>query len=611
LSFLSPAFLIGAAAIAIPIVLHLLRRDVAPDVPFAAVRLLQRSAVDRVHQRRLRDLLLLAARVIALLLLAAAFARPYVQGAAPVPLRVVALDRSYSMGGPERFARARDLARAAIDEGRAGERVSLVAFDDRVEVLTPPGGAGDARAALTGVGPGFGGTRYQAVFEMARELAGGAAGRLVIVTDLQQSGWEHEHEAAAELPANWELEVKDIGAVAANLAVTAIAVEPTRVVASIRNAGGDSRTGRARASLNGREVASADFTVRPNGTASVPMAWRAPDTGALSVSVNDPEGLDADNTRYVVLGAPRAPRALVVTGGGQAGLYLARALESSSGRDGALDVEVVTGARLSAMSADAISKHAVVALLSSRGLDRGAREILAAHVRGGAGLLVAAGPDLDASVLAAMTDWRPALSAVEAAGRSLTLAATDLRHPIVRPFAALAANLGQVRFERSWRVASDGWTVIARFSDGSPALLERSLGRGRFVLFASDLDRRWNDFPLHPTFVPFALETVRYLAGDRRQAREHLVADAPAGAGPGPGVFRAADKQLVAVNVDVREGRLDRLSAEAFDGKVQRTGADAAVDARARETEARQSYWQYGLLVMIAALVAESFVGRS
>jgi hypothetical protein len=608
-SFLYPAFLIGAAAIAIPIVLHLLRRDMAPDVPFAAVRLLQRSAVDRVHQRRLRDLLLLAARVIALLLLAAAFARPYVQGAAPPPVRVVALDRSYSMGGPERFARARDIARAAMDEGRAGERLSLVAFDDRVDVLTPPGGAAEARAALTGVSPGFGGTRYPAVFEKARELAGGAAGRLVIVSDLQQSGWEHE--AAAELPANWELEVKDVGAVAANLAVTAIAVEPNRVVASIRNAGGDSRTGRARASLDGREVAGADFTVRPNETVSVPIAWRAPETGALSVSVSDPEGLDADNTRYAMLGAPRAPRALVVTGGGQAGLYLARALETSSGRDGALDVEVATGARLSAMSADAISKHAVVALLSSRGLDRAAREILAAHVRGGAGLFVAAGPDLDASVLAAMTDWRPALSAVEAAGGSLTLAATDLRHPIVRPFAALAANLGQVRFERSWRVASDGWTVIARFSDGSPALLERSLGRGRVVLFASDLDRRWNDFPLHPAFVPFALETVRYVAGDRRQAREHLVADAPAGAGPGPGVFRAADNQLVAVNVDVREGRLDRLTAEAFTGKVQRTGADAAVDARARESEARQSYWQYGLLVMIAALVAESFVGRS
>ena len=34
MSFLFPAFLAGSVAIAIPIVLHLLRRDVAPEVPF-------------------------------------------------------------------------------------------------------------------------------------------------------------------------------------------------------------------------------------------------------------------------------------------------------------------------------------------------------------------------------------------------------------------------------------------------------------------------------------------------------------------------------------------------------------------------------------------------
>jgi hypothetical protein len=31
---------------------------------------------------------------------------------------------------------------------------------------------------------------------------------------------------------------------------------------------------------------------------------------------------------------------------------------------------------------------------------------------------------------------------------------------------------------------------------------------------------------------------------------------------------------------------------------------------RAMQVEARQGFWQYGLLLMLAALVAESFVGR-
>ena len=37
----------------------------------------------------------------------------------------------------------------------------------------------------------------------------------------------------------------------------------------------------------------------------------------------------------------------------------------------------------------------------------------------------------------------------------------------------------------------------------------------------------------------------------------------------------------------------------------------AATGVRARQVEARQGYWQYGLLLMLAALAAESFVGRA
>ena len=66
MSFLYPAFLLGALAIAVPIVLHLLRRDVAPEVPFTAVHLLRKSPIERSRRRRLRDLLLLAARIAAL-----------------------------------------------------------------------------------------------------------------------------------------------------------------------------------------------------------------------------------------------------------------------------------------------------------------------------------------------------------------------------------------------------------------------------------------------------------------------------------------------------------------------------------------------------------------
>jgi Aerotolerance regulator N-terminal/von Willebrand factor type A domain len=620
MSFLYPAFLIGAMAIAVPVVLHLLRRDVAPEVPFTAVRLLQRAPVERADRRRLRDLILLAARVAALLLLATVFARPYVQGAAPAPVRVVAVDRSYSMGAPGLFARAVALAGDAIADAGRGERIALVAFDDRVEVLASPGSAADARSALEGLAAGYGATRYGPVFQQAIDLAAGATGQLVIVTDLQRTGWDGDIPPA--LPVGWSVAVKDVlmdrgGAIRPNLALTAVTVDNGRVVANIRNDGPTGQSGRARIVHDGKDVAAADYIVPPRASIDVPVPWRPSQTGALSVHIDDVEGLPADNARFVVLGSGAARTPLIIAGsqdvssgagGAPAALYLSRALEVSPG--GA--VEVVPGSRVADMSVEELSSHAGVALLSTRGLERAGRERLMSSVNGGGGLLIAAGPDLDAAVLAEMTAWRPPLTAADQPG-PLTLAATDLRHPIFRPFGALAANLGQVRIDRAWRVAPGGWSAIARFSNGTPALLERASGRGRVVLVATDLDRRWSDFPLHPAFVPFALEALRYVSGERRQPREYTVAQAPAEARRLPGVYRAPDNRPFAVNVDPREGALDRLQPGDFESASRHSAAATALAAekQAQQTESQQSYWQYGLVLMIATLVAESVVGRA
>ena len=159
MSFLYPIFLAGAVAIAIPIALHLLRRDVAPEVPFTAVRLLRRSPLEQTRRKRLRDLLLLLARVAALLLLAGAFARPYFAAAAGAPsLRIVALDRSFSMGVPGRFQQAQALAREAVAAAGSAQ-VAVIAFDDRATGVAQPGSPGEARAAIDAVRVGSGATR--------------------------------------------------------------------------------------------------------------------------------------------------------------------------------------------------------------------------------------------------------------------------------------------------------------------------------------------------------------------------------------------------------------------------------------------------------------------
>ncbi len=99
-SFLTPLFLAGAAAAAVPIVLHFLKREPEPRVKFPTVKLLANAPVEQSENRRLRQLLLLALRVAALLLLALAFARPFLASGSTLGasgVTMIALDTSYSM----------------------------------------------------------------------------------------------------------------------------------------------------------------------------------------------------------------------------------------------------------------------------------------------------------------------------------------------------------------------------------------------------------------------------------------------------------------------------------------------------------------------------------
>ena len=202
-----------------------------------------------------------------------------------------------------------------------------------------------------------------------------------------------------------------------------------------------------------------------------------------------------------------------------------------------------------------------------------------------------------------------------AGGATLVLA--DTRHPVFRPFAMPASALGDVTFERYWPVGDDGRRVLARFSGGPAALIEQSRPNGRLLIFASDLDNKWNRFPLSPAFVPFVVETGRYLTEVQRQAQSWVLPSAPSGVEPRPGIHVLAGSggaagRRVAVNVNMEESNPAPISQDEFLAAVPRVARTALPDevAEARKTEDDQRLWQWGLLVMFVALAGEGLVGR-
>ena len=630
MTFLSPLFLLGAAAAAVPIVLHFLKRQAEQRVRFAAVMLLKAAPVEHTSRRRLREWLLLALRVAALVLLALAFARPFFRSAsagAATGTAVVALDTSFSMSAPGRFDRAKAMARDAIKSAASGSNVAVVTFADQAAVaVRPTSDRGAALAAIDAATPGFGSTRYRAGLNAAGTLVDSRGGAIVVVTDLQEIGWDAGDRAT--VPAGTRVEVRDVGAQPENLAITSLRLDLGRAVATIHNTGLRSRQTRARLSVDGKQTAETSVAVEPNGSAEAVFppvrAAQAPDGSVAEVTIDDPDGMQGDNARYALItGTPR-PSVLVATTSGELArdaFYVQQAL--LAGADNTPDVAGVSAATLSTWTGNQVARYAVVLLLSTRGLEPRGRETLASYVAAGGGLLVAAGPDVDGSVVADVLGPDVRLQVVspqeEKSERAatLTLAPADVRHPIFRAFGAEVASLGLVRFQRAAGIRGSTCQALARLTSGAVAMIDCAAGNGRAIVFASDLNNQWNDFPLRSAFVPFLHEATRYLSVSGGRSGEFLVGDVPAGVPPVPGVFAvpserrpaAAPKKIV-VNVDARESNPSRITADEFQAAVTQLKDAGAVAARAGaiEQEATQHVWQFLLALMIATLAVEGVV---
>jgi hypothetical protein len=621
-SFLSPLYLLGILAIAVPIALHLFRRRTDTIVEFPAIRLLTSTPVEQQRRRRLRELILLILRVTALVLLASAFARPYLAGqrlAADTPLTVVAVDRSFSLSGPGAFDRARAMAAEAISEAPSDHAVALVAFDDVADtIVEPTRDRGAATAAIAALTPGVSGTRYATAVARAAEVLGPRPGRVVVVTDLQQAGWQGPPRGG--LTDDVEVTVKRVEASLRNLAVASAERRGGRVEAAIRNFGLEPRTAQVTLSIEGAEAARTTVSIPAQSAAPVVFDAAVPTRGAAAVTVTDEGGVPVDDTRHLVLDPAEPTRVLVLVSdpsslGG--GLYIERALGAADAGQ-AFAVTVIDGRSLSSWTPDQLSREHALVLLGTRSLERRGRELMSGYFSRGGSALLALGPDIDPATLNELMGMSLAIAPeaqMLAGGATLVLA--DTRHPVFRPFAMPASALGDVTFERYWPVGDDGRRVLARFSGGPAALIEQSRPNGRLLIFASDLDNKWNRFPLSPAFVPFVVETGRYLTEVQRQAQSWVLPSAPSGVEPRPGIHVLAGSggaagRRVAVNVNMEESNPAPISQDEFLAAVPRVARTAQPDevAEARKAEDDQRLWQWGLLVMFVALAGEGLVGR-
>ena len=658
MGFLAPWFLAGAAAVGLPVYLHLLRRHRSTPLPFSSLMFFERRTQSSIKHRRLRYLLLLAFRLAVILLLALAFANPFIERSAASisgeKLDLLVIDDSFSMRAGTRLADAKRDALAFLGGRKPSERAQVMALASQVHVLTEPTqDSGVLRSAVDSIQPGDTRASFGELAGTLRSMAETVHTpiELHLFSDIQRSAMSGSFGEMA-LPGNVSLVLQP----------EARGPEPNWTVESVNAPGEvfDPKKSRVQAVISGYHTPAAKKTVSlvVNGKAIATQMVDVPANGRASVeftSLDVPYGLTrcevridsadsfpADDASFFAVkrSDPRKVLFVYESNDTRSPLYFRAALTSAA--ESAFNLETVSVDRVANAQP---TGHDFVVLSDVASLPSSFESALTSYVKAGGSVFIAAGTSTahHPNILIfgdTITDSR--YYSREGA-RFQTVGETDPSYPSLEK----ANRWTGVKFYFAVRVAGNGARVAARLTDQTPLLLEKKIGEGRVLLFTSGLDNLTNDFPLHPVFIPFIDQTARYLAGmetragsrivdsflELRTAKEQSVGVEvvdPDGKRPlslkeataaqsfqltraGFYQLRLANgrQDLIGVNADRRESDLDVIPKDVlalWTGNTGNEAQEASSGTVARDQKKPYSLWWYAVLLLLLATVAESLL---
>ena len=645
MSFLFPLYLAGAAAVALPIYLHLRRRPPKDAVEFSSLMFLEPTKHQPLKRRsQLEHIALLILRCLALLLLAAMFSRPFFAGGdedgeAGQKRTVILLDVSASMRRDGLWEKAAHVAKQAVTKVRADSSLALmtvgqtprtlVTFDDWLNA-DPARRAEIARSAIDEIGPGWSGSDIGSGLIAAAEMVADASGdedsslpaEIIVISDLQ-SGAALDAVAEAAWPGELSVVLEPVEAVSSDNAniVAAATADPKKPTVRVRN---------------GAESESQQFQIVAGDqriTAVVPPGesrrFQLEKPASELVLTGDREPFD---NRLFLAPHEAATVTLQFVGNGRP--------DDSNGPEyffrrafGLSDVfkpEFVD---------DLSAAPAILAI--ARPLDRPEAEAVRARLEAGGSVLLIVTDTNMAKTLGGLAGVE--LDLEEYDGRYALLEQIDFDHPALSEFRDPRwRDFTKVHFWRHREIdVSDlpgGSTVFAKFDSGAPAWIEVPVGEGSLVVMMSGWHPRDSQLSLSSKFVPLLFSifsNARPGMGGVRQlfvgeplpleGKQRIVSPDGESSSVGegerfypsePGVYRVDGGSSFAVNLRPSESELAPLSKESLVALGVPVGKPVASESesgsrslRNQESEAAQNLWRWAVVALLVLLLVESWLG--
>jgi hypothetical protein len=540
MGLLTPLYLAGLAALSLPLVLHLIRRTPRGRQAFSSLMFLSPSPPRLTRRSRLDHLLLLTLRLLALGLLALAFARPFLRESALLPLdnlptrRVaILLDTSASMRRGDLWTQAVSKVADVLANLGPSDDVALYRFDDRLQTIvdfedanSPAAGKPDlVRQRLQKLTPTWGATDLASALiavagdlEVAADVNQAASEiQLVLITDLARGSrsdalqayrWPQKvpvvaHVLSPEQPTN----------AAARLLTDdeqAPASEPRLRVTNAANSSNEQFfVGWAQSATEATQEPIATYV--PAGQSRVVRLPRPAGEKSSDRIVLRGDDADFDNTYYVV---PPRPQEVQVAWLGDEAAEDSTTLRYYFGLAVADDpLRNVLVQTAEATSLAAAGPQAIV--VATKTIDGQAAKVLEKYVAAGGTMLIVLNDRFDIAPLGNLledveavdtTSEPPDVAGKPNARTYRMLGEIDFTHPLFVPFAnPHYSDFTKIRFwrHRALRLKDTADTrMVARFDNGDPAILDRAVGAGRVLVLTSGWQPEESQLALSSKFVP-------------------------------------------------------------------------------------------------------------
>ncbi len=588
MTFVSTAFLLAAAAGAIPVVLHMINRQQAKKLPFSTLRFLRISAEKTRRRKRIHDVLLMLLRVAVLILIAVGLAEPTLttlgsfwgSGASAV---AVILDNSASMGmvdeGRPRFETAREATRQILNELADGDQITLLTTggpefaeqgrlqrtQDKILQMLDQVEVSYERADLA--------LKVQEAKKLLLQ-ADSKHKQVFVLTDMQQLSWEGLKDTGEEAPGNAsdsppaaktpeEQKAAEIPVIFVdchrnpkpNVAVTglelsaAVPVAGLPIAASVELFNTSSVPEKRLVELyvdGSREATSPELEIPPEGKVKHDFQFTFKRGGLHrgEVRLVGEDGSRYDDGRYFSMEVDQGiPVAIVKPKRHEISyledtFYVEQALTPPrSGGSWAIRTTTLTADEL---VTEPLSNYKVLFCVNLEAPDADTAQRLRSYVTGGGNLVWIVGDNVDPATYNGMNEGAGGqllptplvdvrLPAPGDGRDSWNITLLDKEHPAMRPLLQPASLYQSVLIYKHLRMdtaAAPGARVLARLDDGEALLAQAPVERGSVTLLGTSAHVGWSNLPVRPLFLPLLARLTFDLAG-AEQARHQTLAGSP------------------------------------------------------------------------------------